>query len=277
MNRINHLFETRSGGILSIYFTAGYPGRNDTAGIIRSLAGAGADMIEIGIPFSDPMADGPVIQHSSDKALRNGMSLKLLFDQIRNIRSDVDIPLLLMGYLNPVLQYGLEQFCADCEASGIDGLILPDLPLEVYLGESGLLQNNPNNHNHHNNHNNHNPSKLFSRHNLHNIFLISPQTGTDRIRKIDDAGKGFIYMVSSSSTTGVKGNFSEDQTGYFKRVGDMQLKNPRLIGFGISSRENFVTACTYAQGAIIGSAFVKMLGAYGYSDKMVKEFVGGIK
>jgi tryptophan synthase alpha chain len=271
MNRINHLFETRAGRILSVYFTAGYPRMHDTAGIIKSLAVAGTDMIEIGIPFSDPMADGPVIQLSSDKALRNGMSLKLLFNQIRDIRKEVDIPLLLMGYLNPVLQYGLEQFCDDCETTGIDGFILPDLPLEVYLGESGLLPNN------HNNYNHPSPSHFFARHNLQNIFLISPQTSTDRIRKIDSVSGGFIYMVSSSSTTGVKGSFSADQTGYFKRVNEMQLKNPRLIGFGISNRESFNMACTYAQGAIIGSAFVKMLGERGYSDQVVKEFVTDIK
>jgi tryptophan synthase alpha chain len=274
MNRINHLFETRSGRILSIYFTAGFPGRNDTAGIIKSLADAGADMVEIGIPFSDPMADGPVIQSSSDRALKNGMSLRLLFEQIRDIRSAVDIPLLLMGYLNPVLQYGLEQFCYDCEAIGIDGLILPDLPLEVYLGESGSLLNH---HNQHNHHNNHNLSGLFARHNLHNILLISPQTSSDRIRKIDSISSGFIYMVSSSSTTGVKGGFSPDQAGYFNRVIEMQLKNPRLIGFGISNRESFAAACSYAQGAIIGSAFVKMLGERGYSDKAVQEFIVELK
>lgn len=256
MNRINHLFETRSGNILSIYFTAGYPELHDTAGIIRSLARAGTDMIEIGIPFSDPMADGPVIQQSSDRALKNGMSLKLLFDQLKDIRQEVDIPLLLMGYLNPVLQYGMERFSHDCEATGIDGIILPDLPLEVYLGEFEIF---------------------FHRHNLHNIFLISPQTSAARIRKIDNTSGGFIYLVSSSSTTGVKGSFTNEQTTYFERVRAMKLENPALIGFGISSHESFAAACKYARGAIIGSAFVKMLGGRGYSEKSVSEFVREIK
>ncbi len=175
MNRINRLFETRSGNILSIYFTAGYPDRDDTAGIIRSLAHAGADMVEIGIPFSDPMADGPVIQQSSDRALKNGMNLKLLFAQLKNIRKEVDIPLLLMGYLNPVMQYGMERFCQDCAATGLDGVILPDLPLEVFQEDYMILKsdpNNPNNHNPHNPHNNHN------NHNNHNIPTFNTSSPT---------------------------------------------------------------------------------------------------
>ena len=171
-------------------------------------------------------------------ALKNGMSLKLLFSQLKDIRKEVDIPLLLMGYLNPVLQYGMEKFCQDCAATGIDGIILPDLPLQVYQQDY---------------------QTIFEQHGLHNILLVSPQTGSDRIKTIDDASRGFVYLVSSSSTTGVKGNFSPQQISYFERVRDMKLKNPSLVGFGISNQESFTTVCKYAQGAIIGSAFVKML------------------
>ena len=256
MNRINRLFETKHREILSIYFTAGYPALHDTAGIIRSLARSGADMIEIGMPFSDPMADGPVIQQSSDRALKNGMSLKLLFTQLRDIRKEEDLPLLLMGYLNPVLQFGMERFCEHCAVSGIDGVILPDLPLQVYQEEY---------------------MEIFEKYGLHNICLITPRTSTERIVKIDDASGGFIYMVSSSSTTGVRGGFSVDQTSYFKRISDMNTRNPRLIGFGISNHNDFIMACNYAQGVIIGSAFVKMLGKKGFSGNAVHEFVRGIK
>ena len=256
MNRINRLFETKPREILSIYFTAGYPALHDTAGIIKSLARAGADMIEIGMPFSDPMADGPVIQQSSDRALKNGMSLKILFSQLRDIRKDEDIPLLLMGYLNPVLQYGVERFCEHCAETGIDGLILPDMPLQVYQEEY---------------------RDVFEINGLHNICLITPQTSADRIVKIDDTSRGFIYMVSSSSTTGIRGGFSSDQTSYFERIRDMKTRNPRLIGFGISNHDDFIMACNYAQGVIIGSAFVKMLGEKGFSGNAVQEFVRGIK
>ena len=283
MNRINRLFQNKSGGILSIYFTAGYPSRDSTVPVIKALARAGVDMIEIGIPFSDPMADGPVIQSSSNIALKNGMSLKLLFDQLKDIRKETDIPLLLMGYLNPALQYGMEKFCRDCETTGIDGIILPDLPLEEYLGESGSLifdqydHNNHNNHNKHNNQNHHNLHALFTHHNLHNIFLISPQTSPDRIAKIDSISKGFIYMVSSSSTTGVKGSFTQEQISYFDRIRAMKLKNPALIGFGISNQGGFAAACKYASGAIIGSAFVKMLSESKDLEKEIKKQLGGLK
>ena len=256
MNRINRLFTNKHGNILSVYFTAGYPSLHDTAGIIQSLSRSGADMIEIGMPFSDPMADGPVIQKSSDRALKNGMSLRLLFSQLEDIRKETDIPLLLMGYLNPVMQYGIEKFCRDCSKTGIDGIILPDLPVEVYREEC---------------------QSVFEAEDLHNVFLISPQTSDARIRKIDDQSRGFIYMVSSSSTTGIKGGISSGQTDYFERIRQMGLKNPRLIGFGISNHESFARACSYAQGAIIGSAFVKMLGDKGYSDTAVREFVETIK
>lgn len=284
MNRINRLFQNKSRNILSIYFTAGYPSVDSTVPVIRALAKAGVDMIEIGMPFSDPMADGPVIQSSSNKALKNGMSLKLLFDQLKNIRKEVEIPLLLMGYLNPVLQYGVEKFCSDCKTTCIDGIILPDLPLEEYLGESGPLLGDVNNHNHHNHHNlpagqagNPNLHTLFTLHNLHNIFLISPQTSPGRIAKIDSISKGFVYMVSSSSTTGAKGRFTLEQISYFERIRDMKIKNPALIGFGISDHENFAVACKYASGAIIGSAFVKMLSEARDLEKDILTFIDGIK
>jgi len=256
MNRINHLFQTRPSGILSVFFTAGYPTRNSTAEIIRYLSDSEADMIEIGIPFSDPMADGPVIQKSSDTALKQGMNLKLLFSQIKDIRHETDIPLLLMGYLNPVLQYGIEKFCRDCMATGIDGVILPDLPLEIYQEEF---------------------RSIFENAGLPNIFLISPQTSTGRIRKIDDASKAFIYMVSSSAVTGTRSGFNTEQAAYFDRIRQMNLKNPRLIGFGISNHESFDFACQYAQGAIIGSAFVEMLGKESDVEAGVRSFVSNIR
>lgn len=275
MNRINRLFQNKPDHILSIYFTAGYPALDSTISVIKALDQAGTDMIEIGIPFSDPMADGPVIQSSSTEALKNGMSLKFLFKQLKEIRKEVDIPLLLMGYLNPVLQYGIERFCQDCETTGIDGIILPDLPLEVYLGESGSLFND---------HKKHSSASsagrlhnLFARHGLHNTCLISPQTSEERIRKIDRSSEGFVYMVSSSSTTGVKGSFTEEQIAYFSRIRNMELKNPALIGFGISNHENFETACQFAQGAIIGSAFVKRMGERGADEEEIRKFVKEIK
>lgn len=216
MNRINQLFQQKQKNILSVYFTAGCPTISSPVEIIKALAEGGADMIEIGIPFSDPMADGPVIQKSSDRALKNGMNLKLLFQQLKDIRKEVSIPLLMMGYLNPVLQFGIENFCRNCTESGIDGVILPDLPLDLYLEEY---------------------KTVFDRYNLHPVFFISPQTSTERIRHIDDSTGGFIYMVSASSTTGTKESFSPKQLSYFRRINEMKLKNPRLIGFGISTRK----------------------------------------
>ena len=222
MNRINKLFQHKSSRILSVYFTAGYPGLNDTVTIIKELAGNGADLIEIGIPFSDPMADGPVIQKSNDVALKNGMNLHLLFEQLSDIRSQVDIPLIMMGYLNPVIQYGIENFCEKCRETGIDGVILPDLPLDIFVEEY---------------------QPVFEKNGLHAIFLITPQTGEKRIRMIDEISRGFIYMVSSSSTTGVREGFGKEQLDYFLRIKNMQLKNPRLVGFGISNATTFNQAC----------------------------------
>lgn len=256
MNRIDQLFRNKPGNILSVYFTAGHPALESTAAIITSLARAGADMIEIGIPFSDPMADGPVIQKSSDIALKNGMRLSLLFRQLQDIRKNVDVPLLMMGYLNPVIRFGMDEFCRICSETGIDGVILPDLPLDLYLGEY---------------------RETFRKYGLHPVFLISPQTDDERIHLIDETSGGFVYMVSASSTTGAKKGFSPEQIQYFERIHRMALKKPRLIGFGISARETFIQACQHAQGAIIGSAFIKMLDDKGYSDKSIAEFVNDIK
>ena len=255
MNRINKLFQNKNNRILSVYFTAGYPQKNDTITIIKELANNGADLIEIGMPFSDPLADGPTIQKSSDAALKNGMSLKLLFEQLSEIRSLVDIPLIMMGYLNPVLQYGMTKFCEKCRDTGIDGIILPDLPLDVFEEEYQVV---------------------FEKNGLHNIFLITPQTDEKRIRMIDEISHGFIYMVSSSSTTGTREGFGEDQLEYFRRIGGMQLKNPRLVGFGISNAVTFNQACEYANGAIIGSAFIKALGNGDELHSAISDFTGKI-
>ena len=265
MNRIDRLFQARHGQILSVFFTAGYPALHSTVDIIKALTRAGADMIEIGMPFSDPMADGPVIQKSSDIALKQGMSMNLLFSQLRDIRKETDIPLLLMGYLNPVMHFGIEKFCEECEKTGIDGVILPDLPLEVFVEDSGKVLEGPGEGS---------LKDLFERHNLHVVFLISPQTHLDRIREIDRISNGFLYMVSSSSTTGVKNGFDPFQQAYFERIRDMKLKNPRLIGFGISDHAGFSNACKYAKGAIIGSAFVKMLGNAENLDESIIEICG---
>ncbi len=238
MNRINQLFSQKTRNILSVYFTAGHPGLNDTAFIIRELQKNGVDQIEIGIPFSDPMADGPVIQSSSSIALRNGMTLKLLFSQLENIRKEVDIPLILMGYLNPVMQYGFERFCEDCQRVGIDGLIIPDLPFEDYLSSY---------------------KSIAEQHGLKIIMLITPDTSSERIRLIDKHTDGFIYMVSSASTTGVQQGFDEKKEAYFRKIQAMGLRNPCLIGFGISNKSTLETAGKYAAGIIIGSKFIQCL------------------
>jgi tryptophan synthase alpha chain len=256
MNRIDKLFKEKQGNILSVYFTAGYPFPDSTIGIIETLADAGADMVEIGMPFSDPMADGPVIQKSNQAALKNGMSLKVLFNQLQNIRKNTDIPLLLMGYLNPVLQFGIENFCRQCQITGIDGIILPDLPPSVYTKEY---------------------QSVFEKYNLYNILLISPQSDDERIKSIDRISRGFIYLVSSSSVTGGKGDFSDEQLAYFNRVKNMGLKNPGLIGFGISNHYAFMDACKYAGGGIIGSAFVNVLGMDGDIAENIKKFVKNIR
>ncbi len=249
-NRINNLFETKRNNILSVFYTAGYPEFDDTVRIAIALEKSGVDMVEIGIPFSDPVADGPVIQESNKVALDNGMTLKKLLGQVREIRKSVNLPIILMGYLNPVLQYGFDKFCKEAAESGVDGLILPDMPMDEYqLEYKSIVESN----------------------NLCNTFLISPTTSEERIRKIDDATNGFIYAVSSSSITGGKSNFSNDQKAYFRRLNELGFKNPFLIGFGISNHETFSKACDYGAGAIVGSSFITLLKEHGDIDKFVKE------
>ncbi|NQY05066.1 MAG: tryptophan synthase subunit alpha [Flavobacteriaceae bacterium] len=237
MNRINTKLQ-EDKKLLSIYFTAGYPSLNDTATIITELQKSGVDMIEIGLPFSDPLADGPTIQKSSTHALTNGMTTETLFEQLTTIRESVTIPLIIMGYFNPMMQYGFEKFCAKCQEIGIDGLIIPDLPIDVYHEQY---------------------ETIFKQYGLKNIFLITPQTSEERIRYIDNISDSFIYMVSSASTTGAKSGFGDEQKEYFERIHNMNLKNPQIVGFGISNHETFTQATTYAKGAIIGSAFIKYL------------------
>ena len=249
MNRINQLFQNSPRNILSIYFCAGAPSLDNTASVIRSLATHGVSMIEIGVPFSDPLADGPVIQNAATKSLRNGMSVKLLFEQLKDIRSDVSIPLILMGYLNPILAYGFEAFCQSCVAVGVDGMIIPDLPFKDYIEIY---------------------KPVADRYGLRIIMLITPETSEERIRFIDDNTDGFIYMVSSAATTGAQQSFDEAKQTYFRRIESMNLRNPRLIGFGISNRQTLVSARQYAAGTIIGSKFVSLLDEYGDPDLAVE-------
>ncbi|MBJ6368099.1 tryptophan synthase subunit alpha [Snuella sedimenti] len=252
MNRINQKLQ-EDKKLLSIYFTAGYPNINDTVSIIQDLEKSGVDMIEIGLPFSDPLADGPTIQASSTQALKNGMTTKILFDQLKDIRKTVNIPLIIMGYFNPILQYGVEAFCKQCQEIGIDGLIIPDLPVDVYHEDY---------------------KAIFEKYGLINVFLITPQTSEERIRYIDSISNGFIYMVSSASTTGAKEGFQDEQTTYFERIGNMNLKNPQIVGFGISNHQTFTQATQYAKGAIIGSAFVKHVSNEGVNT--IDKFIQGI-
>lgn len=239
MNRIDKLFAAKSRDVLSVYFTAGYPRVEDTVPTIEALAGAGVDMIEIGIPFSDPMADGAVIQRSSTVALTNGMTLARLFEQLKNIRPRVEIPLVAMGYLNPVMQFGIERFCEKCAEVGIDGIIIPDLPFADYMRDF---------------------KPLTERYGLHFVSLITPETEPERIRMIDEQTSGFVYMVSTAGATGVRDRFSAETLDYFRSVEAMELRNPRMVGFGISNRATFESASQYAAGAIIGSAFIRLVG-----------------
>jgi len=256
MNRIDILFNEKKQDILNIYFTAGYPNLDDTGKIILALEKSGVDLIEIGMPYSDPLADGPTIQESGMAAIKNGMTLPILFDQIAEVRRHTNIPLILMGYFNQVMQYGETAFIKKCRNVGIDGLILPDLPLFEY--ENRFKQ-------------------VFENHHLNISFLITPQTSEERIRKIDELTRGFIYMVSSAAITGAKKGISPKQIAYFDRINAMQLKHPRLIGFGISDNETFTTACQYAGGAIIGSAYIRALAQVSDVEQATFDFIKMVK
>jgi tryptophan synthase alpha chain len=256
MNRITTLFNSKKKDILSVYFTAGYPSLNDTFRTITELEKRGVDMVEIGIPFSDPIADGPVIQKSGSKALVNGMTLKLLFEQLKEIREYANVPLVLMGYINPILRMGMEKFLENAVSTGIDGVIIPDLPPEEYIEKY---------------------QDQFEKAGIFNNFLITPQTPVDRLKQIDNWSRGFLYMVSSAATTGTRDSFDEKQLDYFKRISDLKLKTPRLIGFGVSNHTTFEQACRFSNGAIVGSAFIEALGDNGTLAQKVSSFVETIR
>jgi len=254
MNSFQSSFARKNKNILSIYFTAGFPELQDTNVILKALEEHGADMIEIGMPYSDPLADGPVIQNSSMKALHNGMTIKLLFDQLKSNKEKINIPLVLMGYLNPVLQYGFEKFCADAKDAGVSGIILPDLPITEFENEY---------------------RKMLAQNNLNFIFLITPETSDERIRKIDEISEAFIYAVSSSSITGRDQDMNAQKV-YFERIKNMNLKNKVLIGFGIKDNETFTEASKYASGAIIGTAYIKAIGNGDNIDNETQKFLNSI-
>ncbi|WP_010251577.1 tryptophan synthase subunit alpha [Myroides injenensis] len=254
-NKLTQLFNSKKNNILSIYFTASYPTINDTTTIINHLDKAGVDLIEIGIPFSDPLADGPIIQASCQQALDNGMTLKLLLNQLKDIRQSTQIPIVLMGYLNTVLAYGIEAFYNECAKIGIDGVILPDLPLDYYQSKFEALS---------------------KKHNISNIMLISNETPAERISTIDKNTNGFLYMVSSNSITGANKDLNT-QTDYYQRIKDMQLTNPLLIGFGIYDHTTYELTCQYSSGAIIGTAFIKHINENGISQESISNFVNGIR
>ena len=253
INRIDKKFH-EDKKLLSIYFSAGHPSLEDTVPILMKLQAAKVDMVEIGLPFSDPLADGPTIQKSSTQALSNGMTTDKLFSQLENIREYINIPLVLMGYFNPMMQFGIEKFCKCCESIGIDGLIIPDLPVDIYHEKYKIL---------------------FDKHGLYNMFLITPQTPEKRIRYIDKVSNGFIYMVSSASVTGAKNTFGDSQKDYFKRISGMRLSSPTVVGFGISNASTYSTAIEHSNGAIIGSAFIKFLEDKGVNK--IADFISSIR
>lgn len=254
MSRLQELFEQKSNKVLNIYCTAGYPLLNSTLEVMQTLQENGADIIELGVPYSDPLADGPVIQESGGVALQNGMTIKTLIMQLQYLRPAVHVPVILMGYINPVLQYGFEKFCREVSAAGVDGLIFPDIPIREFETEYGTV---------------------IKKYGLDFIFLVTPETSEQRIRKIDELSTGFIYAVSSSSTTGKDKNFSDVEV-YLKRLRDMKLKNPVLVGFGIKDKSSFESACNYANGAIIGSAYIRALQANADIKTTTKKFLEGI-
>ena len=251
MNRIDKLFELKKDPVLSVYYTAGFPNLNSTLEVMKALQDSGAEMVEIGMPYSDPLADGPVIQKSNRVALKNGMSIPVLFEQLKTFRDHIKIPVILMGYLNPVLQFGIKEFCMAATAVGIDGIIFPDLPVNEF--GNGYQQ-------------------IFYETNQHFIFLITPETSEERIRKIDSLSSGFIYAVSSSSTTGNHKDL-ENQEAYFRKLKEMKLRNPFLIGFGIKDKESFLIATKHSRGAIIGTAFIRALEGSEDIGKSTKEFL----
>jgi len=256
MNRITTLFQTKRHGILSLYFTAGYPKLDDTMPVLRAIQKRGIDLVEVGIPFSDPMADGVVIQQSSTQSLRNGMSLRVLFSQLKEMRKEITIPIILMGYLNPIMQYGFESFCKSCVEVGVDGMIIPDLPFADYVCDYKLIA---------------------EKYDLKMIMLITPETSDERVRLIDDNTNGFIYMVSSASTTGAQQSFNEKKQDYFRRINSMGLKNPRLVGFGISNKATFEAAADNSCGGIIGSKFVQLLGSEPTPEAAVNKLLEALK
>ena len=254
MNRIEELFKKKQNKILSVYCTAGFPRLEDTLTVMAALEENGTDMIELGMPYSDPLADGPVIQHSSTIALQNGMTIKKLFEQLKEFRNKVSVAVLLMGYMNPILQYGLEKFCADASAVGVDGLILPDLPAYEYETEYGAI---------------------IKKYGLYFVFLVTPETSDERIKRLDQLSNGFLYAVSSSSTTGKDKNMT-DVKSYLQRIKNLKLKNPVVVGFGIKDKQTFEAACGNANGAIIGTAFIKVLENDKDVERATKKFLNEI-
>ncbi|MGE5107985.1 MAG: tryptophan synthase subunit alpha [Sphingobacteriales bacterium] len=254
MSRIGEIFKRKREKVLNVYCTAGYPQLDSTLKVMKALQDNGADLIELGMPYSDPLADGPVIQHSSSIALANGMTIKTLFEQLKNFRKEIKVPVILMGYMNPVLQYGFEKFCASAAAVGIDGLILPDLPEYEFETEYGAI---------------------IKKYGLDFIFLVTPETSEERIKKLDALSTGFLYAVSSSSTTGSDKSMT-DVNAYLLKLKSLQLKNPVLVGFGIKDKATFDTACANANGAIIGSAYIKALENSRDVTTATKEFLGKV-
>jgi len=254
MSRITELFERKKERVLNVYCTAGYPNLDSTVDVMKALQSSGADLIELGMPYSDPLADGPVIQASSAKALQNGMTIARLFEQLASFRKEVNVPVVLMGYVNPLLQYGFEKFCAKAAEVGVDGLIIPDIPMFEYEAEYAAI---------------------IKKHGLDFIFLVTPETSEQRIKKLDELSSGFLYAVSSSSITGSDKDFSPVET-YLQRLKNMGLKNPVLVGFGIKDKATFDTASRYANGAIIGSAYIKALEGKENIASATKEFLNGV-